>query len=138
MRLKLDMNKAYDRIEWDFVQAGFACDWVQLVMECISLVRFLVLLYGRSGTSFKPSRGIRQGDPISPYFFILVSDVLSSMLNKAVEKGLVQCMKFSGDGPILSHFIFAHDSILFLKATEKNCTTADCILRAYCHARVKW
>ncbi|CAL8991131.1 unnamed protein product [Prunus brigantina] len=94
MGLKLDMNKAYDRIEWDFVEAvmlklGFNRLWVRLIMGCITSVRFTVLLNGQAGVPFKPTRGIRQGDPISPYIFILVCDVLSSMLNKAVDRGIM-------------------------------------------------
>ncbi|KAH0974907.1 hypothetical protein GBA52_016806 [Prunus armeniaca] len=69
---------------------GFDQTWVPLVMRCITSVRFTVLLNGKSGNPFKPSRGIRQGDPISAYIFILVSDVLSVMLNKAVVRGIVQ------------------------------------------------
>ncbi|BFG30782.1 hypothetical protein CerSpe_170560 [Prunus speciosa] len=139
MGLKLDMNKAYDRIEWDFlkemlIKIGFDQSWVRLVMRCITSVRFTVLLNGKSGNPFKSSRGIRQGDPISPYIFILVSDVLSVMLNQAVERGFVQGIRFSRDGPTLSHLFFADDSILFLKATERNCNAVASILNSYCHA----
>ncbi|BFG35167.1 hypothetical protein CerSpe_214410 [Prunus speciosa] len=139
MGLKLDMNKAYDRIEWDFVKEvlhklGFDSTWVRLVMRCITSVRFTVLLNGKAGIPFKPTRGIRQGDPISPYIFILVSDVLSSMLNKAVERGIVQGIKFREDGPTLSHLFFADDSLLFLKVTEENCAAIERILKSYCQA----
>ncbi|KAL6269322.1 hypothetical protein ACE6H2_026233 [Prunus campanulata] len=139
MGLKLDMNKAYDRIEWDFlkemlIKMGFDQTWVRLVMRCITSVRFTVLLNGKSGNPFKPSRGIRQGDPMSPYIFILVSDVLSIMLNKAMERGFVQGIRFSRDGPTLSHLFFADDSILFLKATDRNCNAIASILNSYCHA----
>ncbi|CAL9007242.1 unnamed protein product [Prunus brigantina] len=139
MGVKLDMNKAYDRIEWDFLKQvlekmGFDEMWVRLVMRCITSVRLTVLLNGQSGNSFKPSRGLRQGDPISPYLFILVSDVLSTMLNKAVERGFVHGFRFSRDGPSLSHLFFADDSILFLKATERNCRAVASLLTSYCQA----
>ncbi|CAL2260356.1 unnamed protein product [Prunus armeniaca] len=80
---------------------GFHQTWVPLVMRCITSVRFTVLLNGKSGNPFKPSRGIRQGDPISPYIFILVNDVLLVMLNKAVVRGIVQGIRFSRDGKYL-------------------------------------
>ncbi|KAI5352439.1 hypothetical protein L3X38_005330 [Prunus dulcis] len=139
MGLKLDMNKAYDRIEWDFLKEvllkmGFDQTWLRLVMRCITSVSFIVLLNGKSENLFKPSRGIRHGDPISPYIFILVSDVLSVMLNKAVKRGIVQWIIFSRDSPTLSHLFFADDSIMFLKATERNCNVVASILNSYCHA----
>ncbi|KAI5348948.1 hypothetical protein L3X38_001835 [Prunus dulcis] len=84
--LKVDMNKTYDRIEWDFLRAilekmGFATAWVQMVMSCITSVELEVLINGKTSNSFKPSRGLRQGDPIFPYLFIIITDVLSTMIN---------------------------------------------------------
>ncbi|CAL9028853.1 unnamed protein product [Prunus brigantina] len=139
MGLKLDMSKAYDRIEWDFVQAmllkmGFASQWVGWVMRCLSSVEFAVLVNGKVGSYFTPTRGLRQGDPLSPYLFIIVSDVLSSMINQAATHGFIQGMKFGRGGPTLSHLFFADDSLMFLKATENNCRMIVRILDSYCMA----
>ncbi|BFG37610.1 hypothetical protein CerSpe_238840 [Prunus speciosa] len=88
------MNKAYDRIEWDFLELimqkmGFAFSWIQLVMSCVTIVQLAMLLEGHPGRSFKPSRGLRQGDPISPYLFLFVSEVLSLMIQKARLTGVL-------------------------------------------------
>ncbi|CAL2227339.1 unnamed protein product [Prunus armeniaca] len=139
MGLKLDMSKAYDRIEWDFVQAvllkmGFARQWVGWVMRCLSSVEFAVIVNGKVGSYFNLTRGLRQGDPLSPYLFLIISYVLSSMINQAVTHGFIQGMKFGRGGPALSHLFFADDSLMFLKATENNCQVIVRILDSYCTA----
>ncbi|KAL5577737.1 hypothetical protein UlMin_019436 [Ulmus minor] len=92
MRLKIDLQKAYDRLSWQFLEAvlkafGFHPHWIHWVITCYSSVKMTLLLNGAPFGSFKPKRGLRQGDPMSPYLFVLCMEVLSRLINKKVDKG---------------------------------------------------
>jgi hypothetical protein len=85
MEIKLDMSKAYNRVEWGFLEAimrrlRFVELWIELIMKCVSLVSYSMLVNGIPQDSFRPTRGIRQGDPLSPYLFLLCAEGLRSLL----------------------------------------------------------
>ncbi|KAA3478618.1 reverse transcriptase [Gossypium australe] len=136
MAVKLDMSKAYDRVEWSYLQQvmlriGFAEGWVSLVMKCISTVSYTVNINGNRGRLFYPTRGLRQGDPLSPYLFLICSEGLSALIRQAVGAGTFRGVKASRRGPEISHLLFADDSLLFGEATKERAIFLKEILKQY-------
>lgn len=87
-------------------------------MECISSVKTNVMWGGSRSVFFSPTRGIRQGDPVSPYIFVLCMDKLSHLIMEAVEEGSWHPLKAGKNGPLISHLMFADDLLLFGQATR--------------------
>jgi hypothetical protein len=137
--LKLDMRKAYDRVEWSYLRAimlrmGFHIRWVDLIMKLVSSVSFSVLFNGTPLDEFHPTRGLRQGDPISPYLFLLAAEGLSGLLKKSRQSASLQGIKVATTAPAVNHLLFADDSLLFVKACEEGAREVSDLLEKYCNA----
>ena len=83
--MKLNMSKAYDKMEWCFLEQillklGFQESWVALIMKCITTVSYSILVNGEPKGMIKPSRGLRQRDPLSPYLFLFCAKGLNALL----------------------------------------------------------
>ena len=121
MAVKLDISKAYNRVEWNFLEKimlslGFPVQWVGLAMSTVHLASYLVIVNGEPCGYITPSRGIKQGDPLSLYLFLFCTEGLSSLLRRATinnhVKGLLSCH----GGVHISHLLFADDFLLFYEA----------------------
>ena len=126
MALKLDMSKAYDRVEWVCLdkimeKLGFHPRWQSLMMQCISSVTYSVKINGKPWGHITPSRGLHQGDPLSLYLFLLCAEGLSALTKKAVSDRVMEGVSICRGAPILSHLFFANDGIIFYKASIENC-----------------
>ena len=90
-------------------------------MECVSTVTYSLLINGEPIGNIKPSRGIRQGDPLSPYLFLLCTEGLHRMIKKATDDGDIQGVSICRNGPKPTHLFFVDDSLLFCRATTQEC-----------------
>ena len=126
MALKLDMSKAYDKVEWCFLEIfllkmGFQESWVAMILECITTVTYSILVNGEPKGLITPTRGLRQGDPLSPYLFLFCAEGLNAILNQASESGDIH--GFSA--------ILADDCLLFCWSTLEECEKIQQILACY-------
>ncbi|KAL5550781.1 hypothetical protein UlMin_000957 [Ulmus minor] len=136
LALKLDMAKAYDRVEWSFnrevmKKIGFSEGWIKKILDCVTSVYYSLLLNGEKVGCIRPSRGLRQGDPLSPYLFLLCAEGLSSLIHTSERSGQLHGMQCGTNGPSISHLFFADDSLLFVEATPASCYTIREILSQY-------
>ena len=136
MAVKLDMSKAYDRVEWSFLEAimtkmGFHCKWRNWIMECLRSVSYSFNINGKVKEYVIPRRGIRQGDPLSPYLFVLCSEGFSNLIRKAAANRKLSGMRISRHGPSITHLFFADDSLIFCKANMDQATKLMRVLQVY-------
>ena len=123
---KLDIEKTYDHLKWFFVfsvmsKMGFGEKWIRWMKWCIFTVSFSVLVNGSPSGFFQSSRGLRQGDPLSLYPFVLVMEAFSSLLRSAVVGGFVSACKArsrGGKGVNVSHLLFVDDTLVFCGASK--------------------
>uniref|UniRef100_A0A803P2T9 Reverse transcriptase domain-containing protein n=1 Tax=Cannabis sativa TaxID=3483 RepID=A0A803P2T9_CANSA len=104
MAIKMDMNKAYDQLEWNFLKKvlelfGFWPQFVKMIMTCISTVSYAILLNGRPLKKFMPSKGIRQGDPMSPYRFLLCNEILLRLIFREQSLGNIHGSRLARNAP---------------------------------------
>ncbi|XP_060969051.1 uncharacterized protein LOC133036541 [Cannabis sativa] len=137
MMIKLDMEKAYDKMDWGFILntlqgLGFHPTFTKWVEKCITIQRMGLLINGSVQGTISPSCGLRQGDPLSPALFIIAADVLSRLIMKRTEAGIIQGFKITRGGPAVTHLMFADDVILFGKASLKEAKGFLKCLEEYC------
>ena len=86
------------------------------MMQCISKATYSVLINGEPHGHITPSRGLRQGDPLSPYLFLLCTEGVHGLLRKAEENGDIRGVSICRSAPKLTHLLFAYDSLIFCRA----------------------
>ncbi|XP_031120324.1 uncharacterized protein LOC116023464 [Ipomoea triloba] len=134
--LKVDMSKAYDRVEWGFLEnvmskLGFSSRWVSLMRECVYTVHYRVLVEGKEWGPIHPSRGLRQGDALSPCLFILIAESLSAVLRTQEEDGALHGISVARGAPNISHLFFADDCLFFFRANNLEAGVIKAVLDEY-------
>ncbi|PNY14675.1 ribonuclease H [Trifolium pratense] len=136
LALKIDISKAYDKVDWGFLRGmlerlGFSNKWIHWMMLCVSSVNYSVLVNFEKVGPIIPGRGLRQGDPLSPYLFILVTEGLSTLLKKSLASGELHGVQICRGAPVVSHLLFADDCFLFCRSTVAETEQLMRILKTY-------
>ncbi|XP_074300693.1 uncharacterized protein LOC141631995 [Silene latifolia] len=133
--IKLDMNKAFDESLGLFIPCaqafGFPKAFRKLIKACVRTVSLQVLINGTPSRRLFPQCGLRQGDPISPYLFILCMEILSLMIIKAESNRSIEGIKLSRNSPAISHLLYADDALLCFRLSPTACKSLRDILISF-------
>lgn len=133
--LKVDIRKAFDTVCWDFVAKmleaqNFPPLFRAWIMECITSPRFSIAINGELAGFFSGKKGLRQGDSISPYLFIMVMEVLSKLMDQAAEAGNIglhhRCLT-----PRLTHLLFADDLLVFCDGSQSSLSVIASVMQTF-------
>ena len=134
--MKLDFEKAYDSVDHTFLddimgEMGFGRKWRLWMRSCITSPLLSVLVNGSPTRQFELEKGLRQGDPLSPFLFNIVVEGLNALFKKAVSLDMLKGVSFGRGDVHVTHLQFAYDTILFLQPREDNLVNARRILRCF-------
>ncbi|GKB90683.1 reverse transcriptase domain, reverse transcriptase zinc-binding domain protein [Tanacetum coccineum] len=122
---KVDFEKAYDSINWNFLlnimnRMGFRVKWCKWVEVCLRSSSMSILVNGSPTEEFGLERGVRQGDPLSPFLFILAAEGLNAVVKEAVESGIFRGVKLGANNVMVSHLQYVDDTIFFGEWNREN------------------
>ncbi|WOL07716.1 hypothetical protein Cni_G16463 [Canna indica] len=133
--VKLDLEKTYDFLSWDAILlvlefCQFPPLFISWIKACISTISFACMMNGNIFGFFQSSKGIRQGDPLSPFLYIIVAQTLTLLINKAVNDNLFTPLRINNTLAI-SHLMFADDILLAFKADDTSINSFKTIFGHY-------
>lgn len=138
MLLKLDLSKAFDKLSWTYIQQmliafGFGSTWIRWIMSLISSTCFSILVNGIPSRPFSPSRGIRQGDPLSPFLFVLMAEGLGRHIKKSLQSHQLKGLSIH-HSPAISHQQFVDDTLLFGYPSVQEASRFKAVLNDFAEA----
>ena len=110
---------------------GFNEKWITPMMLCVSTASYSILINSEPMGFIKPTRGIRQGDPLSPFLFLLCMERLHGLISQAAQKGDIHGFSLSRRSPALTHLLFAYDSLLLYRSNVEECQKVLEVLQVY-------
>lgn len=139
MILKLDFEKAFDNVEHHVILSmlqakGFSAKWVSWISQILKSETSSVLLNGVPRKSFQCKRGLRQGDPLSPLLFVLVVDLLQSIVNEPFKMHLIAHPlgnSYGGDYPIVQ---YTDDTLMIMLGDAKQLAVLKSLLRTFANS----
>jgi hypothetical protein len=134
--LKVDFEKAYDSVDWSFLdymlrRFGFSGKWRSWIRTCVFGGSMSVLVNGSPTEEINIQRGLKQGDPLTPFLFLLVAEGLGGMLNRAVELNRFGGFRIANGGMVVSHLQYADDTLCIGEPSIENLWTLKAILRGF-------
>ena len=142
MAIKLDLEKAYDRLRWDFIketlsQMQLPRQLIDVIMHCVSSCSLRILWNGEPSETFRPTRGVRQGDPLSPYLFVACMERLSQLIEAHCLEGRWKAISLTRGGTQISHLMFTDDVVLFGEASQVQAQLVSACLQDFCGASMQ-
>ncbi|XP_074300458.1 uncharacterized protein LOC141631726 [Silene latifolia] len=137
MAIKIDLEKVYDRLRWSFIRdtlqdMQFSILLVDVIMECVTSTRLQVLWNGEATEQFTPTRGVRQGDPLSSYLFIMCLKKLQQAIDVEVCNKNWRPITLGRNGPSITNLFFADDMVIFAETTEEQALVICHVIDNFC------
>ena len=134
--IKIDFEKRYDSVSWKFLyymmtRMGFCDKWVYWIKACLESSFISILVNGNPTKEFKPTRGLRQGDPIAPFLFLIVVQGISGLENLAARKGLFSSLKVGAKRVEVNLLQFADDTLIMCDPSIQNIRVVKVMLRFF-------
>ncbi|KAJ0575090.1 putative RNA-directed DNA polymerase [Helianthus annuus] len=134
--LKIDFEKAYDNVNWEFLlsildQMGFPSKWCLWVKGILHSARSAILVNGSPTFDFQCQKGVRQGDPISPFLFLIAMEAFSCLIRNACDLGEIKDLRVFGGGFSFSHLLYADDALILGEWSKDNKVKTTRLLRIF-------